>query len=319
MRKLYAGIDIGGTMIKTGIFAGTGELIADWQIPTVTKHQGSYILPHIAASIRDYFKNHHLDEERLAGVGVGVPGPVLANGYLENCVNLGWGNVYPADELSKLLGGIPAIVGNDANMAAMGEYWQGSGKGYNSIVFITLGTGVGSGIILNGAMLYGAKGLCGEIGHISVNPEEPEVCNCGHRGCLDQMASAVGLVRNAKRLLARRTNSSVLAGINELSAKQILDAAKEGDVIAMETVDYCMNFLGKSISDVSYVVDPEVFIIGGGVSKAGEFLISVIRKHYEENAQLVSKKAEIKLAELGNQAGIYGAAKTIYDKIDKER
>lgn len=317
MDKLYIGVDIGGTMIKTGIFTAAGELLRKWEIPTDISNSGNRILADITVSIRDNLKQNSWGFKQVAGVGVGVPGPVLESGYLENCVNLGWGNIYPAEALSELLDGIPVVTGNDANMAALGEYWQGSGKGFRSIVFITLGTGVGSGIIVNGKMLYGAKGLCGEIGHISVNPEETEVCNCGHMGCLDQMASAIGLVRNGKRILARNTEPSLLRKQATLSAKQILDAAKAGDRLAVETVEYCMKFLGKSISDMSYIVDPEVFIIGGGVSKAGDFIIAIIRKYYEEHAQLVSGKAQIILAELGNDAGIYGAAKLSYDMCNE--
>lgn len=316
MNRLYIGVDIGGTTTKFGIFLEDGIILEQWEVMTDTAEGGSHILPVVAREIYKKIKTAEYEEDQLMGIGMGVPGPILEDGYLNNCVNLGWGKLNPAMELERLMNGIPVIAGNDANVAALGEYWQGRGKGHRNMVFITLGTGVGSGIILDGKMLYGAKGLGGEIGHISVNPDETEVCNCGHRGCLDQMASATGIVRNAMRFLQYEDTESTLREYENLTAKKVLDAAKQGDRIAEKTVQYCMQFLGKSISDISYTVDPEIFVIGGGVSKAGEYLIRIIRNHYEVHAQLVPGKAQIELATLGNEAGIYGAAKLIRDYVE---
>ena len=195
MDSLYFGVDIGGTATKFGAFSAEGARLAQWEIPTDTAEQGARILPTVASEIRRYAEN---DLSRVAGVGVGIPGPVLRNGRVERCVNLHWSDFNPARELSALLGGVPCFAGNDANMAAMGEYWQGGGQGSRNLVFITLGTGVGGGIVLDGRMVYGSAGLGGEIGHVVVNPDEPMPCNCGQYGCLDQTASATGVVRHAR-------------------------------------------------------------------------------------------------------------------------
>lgn len=312
MDKLYFGVDIGGTATKLGAFSPEGRLLDKWEIPTDTAEHGSRIMPHIAAEILRYAGA----ADRIVAVGVGVPGPVRQDGYVSRCVNLGWGDFNPARDLSAQLVGVPVFAGNDANVAAMGEYWQGGGQGCRSLVFITLGTGVGGGVVLDGRMVYGSKGLGGEIGHIAVNPDEPMPCNCGQYGCLDQTASATGVVRHAKRLLARRADEpSALRGMEPLTARDVFDAAKAGDAIAFDTVDLCMGFLGKAMAMVTNIVDPEMYIIGGGVSKAGTFLLDRVRTHYEAHCTLSEQKARVALATLGNDAGIYGAAKLAMDAV----
>ena len=200
MDKLFFGVDIGGTATKLGAFSQDGRLLDKWEIPTDISENGSHIMPNIAREIIRYAG----ETENVVAVGVGVPGPVRRDGSVKRCVNLGWGGFNPARDLSAQLEGVPVFAGNDANMAAMGEYWQGGGQGSRNLVFITLGTGVGGGIVLDGRMVYGSAGLGGEIGHVVVNPDEPMPCNCGQYGCLDQTASATGVVRHAKRVLARR-------------------------------------------------------------------------------------------------------------------
>lgn len=312
MDKLYFGVDIGGTATKLGAFSPEGQLLDKWEIPTDTAERGSRIMPHIASEILRYAGA----ADHIVAVGVGVPGPVRQDGYVSRCVNLGWGDFNPARDLSAQLIGVPVFAGNDANVAAMGEYWQGGGQGCRSLVFITLGTGVGGGIVLDGRMVYGSKGLGGEIGHLVVNPDEPMPCNCGQYGCLDQTASATGVVRHAKRLLARHTDEpSALRGVEPLTARDVFDAAKAGDAIAFDTVDLCMGFLGKAMAMVTNIVDPEMYIIGGGVSKAGTFLLDRVRTHYEASCTLSTQKARVALATLGNDAGIYGAAKLAMDAV----
>jgi len=195
----------------------------------------------------------------------------------------------------------------------MGEYWQGSGKDAESIVFITLGTGVGGGIILDGRMVYGMGGLGGEIGHVVVNPDETIPCNCGQYGCLDQTASATGIVRTAKRLLEESTEPSALRSLEIITARDVVDAARKGDALAAKAFDRCMYFLGKSMAMLTNILDPEVYIIGGGVSKAGDYLVETVKKHYDSLSILSERKADIALAKLGNDAGIYGAAKLAID------
>ena len=310
MDKLFFGVDIGGTATKLGAFTQDGRLLDKWESPTDISGSGSRIMPNIAAEIARYAGT----TENVIAVGVGVPGPVRQDGSVKRCVNLGWGGFNPARDLSAQLEGVPVFAGNDANMAAMGEYWQGGGQGARSLVFITLGTGVGGGIVLDGRVVYGSAGLGGEIGHVVVNPDEPMPCNCGQYGCLDQTASATGVVRHAKRVLARHPNeSSSLRALETLTARDVFDAAKAGDALAYEAVDTCMGFLGKSMAMLTNIIDPDMYIIGGGVSKAGEFLLDLVRRHYERLATLSEQRATIALATLGNDAGIYGAAKLAMD------
>jgi glucokinase len=311
MDNLYFGVDIGGTATKIGAFDQRGTLLSKWEIKTDTSENGSLILPNIAEEILHYARNL----SRIIAIGVGVPGPVQRGGYVKRCVNLGWGDFNPARELASILRGVPVFAGNDANMAAMGEYWQGSGKDADSVVFITLGTGVGGGIILDGKMVFGMSGLGGEIGHVVVNPDETDPCNCGQYGCLDQTASATGIVRYAKKFLAESDAPSSLRELEVITARDVVDAARKGDSLAEKAFDHCMHFLGKSMAMLTNILDPEVYIIGGGVSKAGDYLVDIVRRHYESLATLSEQRASIALAKLGNDAGIYGAAKLAMDSV----
>lgn len=309
--KTCIGIDLGGTTVKLGLFHEDGNLIEKWEIPTRTEEDGKNILPDIAKSVLDKLSERGISHEDVCGAGMGVPGAMTPDGFVAVCVNLGWKNLNPAKELEKLLGDIPVYGGNDANVAALGESWQGGGKDHESIAAVTLGTGVGCGIILNGEILVGSRGMGGELGHMPVNREETEKCNCGARGCLELYASATGIVRLAKRHLATSDELSVLRVSSRFTAKDVLDAAKAGDELADAVVDEAMNYLVLGLAAVTYTVDPEVFVIGGGVSKAGEFLLEKIRVHYNRYIMLNEKKADILLATLGNDAGIYGAAKLV--------
>lgn len=305
MEKRYIGVDIGGTTTKLGAFTQDGRMLGQWAIPTDVGEGGGRILPNAAREIRRIAG----EVGGVAGVGLGVPGPVRKDGMVGRCVNLGWSGFNPAHRLAALLGnGTPVRVGNDANLAALGEYWQGGGRGARSIVLLTLGTGVGGGVIIDGHLVHGAHGLGGEIGHTVINPDEPLPCNCGHRGCLDQTASATGIARWARRFLQRSNAPSALRVLPDLSAKAVLDAAKAGDALAAEVAEYCLGHLGRAMSMVSYVVDPDRFILGGGVSRAGDYLLEVVRRHYAADATLLETKADIVLATLGSDAGIYGAA-----------
>lgn len=309
MDNLYFGVDIGGTATKIGAFDQRGTLLSKWEIKTDTSENGSLILPNIAEEILHYVRNL----SRIIAIGVGIPGPVQRGGYVKRCVNLGWGDFNPARELASILRGVPVFAGNDANMAAMGEYWQGSGKDADNVVFITLGTGVGGGIILDGKMIFGMGGLGGEIGHVVVNPDETMPCNCGQIGCLDQTASATGIVRYANKFLAESDAPSSLRELKVITARDVVDAARKGDALAEKAFDYCMYFLSKGMAMLTNILDPEVYIIGGGVSKAGDYLVETVKKHYEYLTVLSERKAEIALAKLGNDAGIYGAAKLAMD------
>lgn len=310
--KYCIGIDMGGTTVKLGLFSDKGLLLERDEIATRWQLGRQTVFDDIGASVRIMTDRRGISLHECAA-GFGVAGPIDAQGYADAVVNLNMYDFYPGRELSEKLDNIPVTAANDANVAALGEMWQGGGKGYRDLLFITLGTGVGSGIILNEKIVHGARGLAGEIGHIQVNPDEPEICSCGGRGCLDQMASATGIVRNAKRFLSEANRKSSLSGMTDFTAKDVFDAAKSGDCIASKTVDYCMGFLGKSIADVSYVIDPEIVVIGGGMSKAGQYLLDVVFDHYRRYPKLKKTLCDFALADLGGDAGMYGAARLALD------
>ncbi len=310
MANYVFGVDIGGTTVKIGLFSAEGELLDKWEITTRTDDGGAYILGDIADSVKAKMDEKNIAAEDVLGVGMGVPGPVREDGTVIKCVNLGWGIFNAADELGKLLG-MKVKVGNDANMAALGEMWQGGGKGHQNIVMITLGTGVGGGIILNGKMLAGVNGAGGEIGHMTMDLTETDVCNCGKRGCLEQYASATGIVRMANKALNDSDRPSKLREVQYISAKEIFDAAKTGDDLAMELVEALGKKLGLAMAQVAAVVDPEVFVIGGGVSRAGQLLIDVTDKYFKQFAFHACKNTGIALAALGNDAGMYGGARAV--------
>ena len=309
MKKYCFGIDVGGTTVKMGLFTTEGELLDKWEIPTRKEDGGAYILNDVAASVEAKLAEKNIAKEDVAGAGIGVPGPTLDTGYVSICVNLGWKDKNPANELSELLS-IPVKAGNDANVAALGEMWKGGGEGYLDVVLLTLGTGVGGGIIINGEIAPSHRGVGGELGHITVNPDEEATCNCGNHGCLEQYASATGVVRIAKKLLAASKEESSLRTLETVTAKDVFDAAKAGDHLAVEAVEVLGKYLGLVVANVALTVDPDVFVIGGGVSKAGQVLIDVITKYYHKFAKIIGdNKAKVVLAKLGNDAGIYGAAR----------
>ncbi len=283
MSKFVFGVDIGGTTVKIGLFSIEGELLDKWEITTRTDEGGAYILSDIAESVKAKMQEKGITTENVKGVGMGVPGPVKEDGTVIKCVNLGWGIFNAAEELSKLLG-LPVKAGNDANMAALGEMWQGGGKGHKNVVCVTLGTGVGGGIILGGKMLAGVNGAGGEIGHITINPEETDACNCGKKGCLEQYASATGIVRMANKLLNDSDKPSKLREVQYISAKEIFDAAKSGDELSLSLVEELGKKLGFALASIACVVDPEIFVIGGGVSRAGAILIDTTKKYFEKYA-----------------------------------
>lgn len=309
--KTYFGIDIGGTTIKFGLFYENGELLEKWEIPTRKEHAGEWIPEDIAASLKEMAQKRNLVLSEASGIGIGVPGPVTEDNIVHQCPNLGWGTFHVAKKFQELTGVFNVKVANDANVAALGEMWHGGGKGSENIVMITLGTGVGGGVVLHGNILTGNRGAAGEIGHLCVNYHEPDTCGCGKHGCLEQYASATGIVKEAKRLLAKDNRETKLRNMESLNAKEIFDAAKLGDKIALELVDQLGFYLGMASSYLAQIVDPEVFVIGGGVSNAGKILLDAIEKYYDKNVMDALKHKEFRLAELGNDAGIYGAVKMV--------
>ncbi|MBE5889274.1 MAG: ROK family glucokinase [Lachnospiraceae bacterium] len=305
MKKYGFGVDIGGTTIKMGFFETNGNLLDKWEIKTDTSNNGENILYDVAKAVDNKLAQEAISKDEVQGIGIGVPGPVRGDGTVNRCVNLGWGVINVAEKLSSLTG-INVKVGNDANVAALGEMWQGGAKGCKDVVMVTLGTGVGGGIIVDGKIVAGFHGAGGEIGHITVNPDEIEACNCGKYGCLEQYTSATGIVRMAKRKLAKSSDETTLRSLENITAKDIFDAAKAGDELAKELVDELGEILGSTLSNMACVVNPEAIVIGGGVSKAGAILIDTIKEHFQENAFHACRETRFELATLGNDAGIYG-------------
>lgn len=310
MAKYAFGVDVGGTTVKMGLFDTEGNVFDKWEIPTRTEDNGSKILPDVAQAVKDKMAEKNISAADVEGVGIGVPGPVDDNGIVHRAVNLFWGVTDARKQLSDLLDGMKVKVGNDANVAALGEMWKGGGVGFDSIVMVTLGTGVGGGIIINGNIVNGSTGAGGEIGHIHVRDDETENCNCGNAGCLEQYASATGIVRLANRRLAKDDKASVLRN-EEISAKSVFDAVKAGDELAIEVAEEFGKILGDALGCIAAVVNPQAFVIGGGVSKAGDVLIGYISKNYEKTAFHACRDAAFKLATLGNDAGIFGSAKLV--------
>lgn len=312
MKKYAFGIDVGGTTCKIGFFETSGKLIDKWEIKTNTENNGAAILSDIAQAVDNKLAQEGISKDDVQGVGIGVPGPVKSNGVVNRCVNLGWGIVNVEEELGNLTG-LKVKAGNDANVAALGEMWQGAAKGCKDVIMVTLGTGVGGGIIVDGKVVAGFNGAGGEIGHITVNHDEIEACTCGQYGCLEQYTSATGIVRVAKRKLAKTNDETSLRNCPELTAKDVFDEAKSGDAVALGLVDEVCGILGSTLSNIACVVNPEVVVIGGGVSKAGSILIESIQKHFVETSFHACRNTKFVIAGLGNDAGMYGCVQMLLD------
>lgn len=311
--KYCYGVDVGGTTVKMGLFDETGNILEKWEIVTDTSNEGQAILPDIAASILEKKECRHLKKEEILGIGVGVPAPVTEEGIVRGSANLGWKYKEVKGELSRQTG-LEVAVGNDANVAALGEMWKGGGAGEKNMVMVTLGTGVGGGIIIEGKMLVGQHGAGGELGHVCVNYEEKDHCGCGNQGCLEQYASATGIVRLARKKLETDSRDTLLKK-ETVTAKAVFDAVKAGDKLALEVAEEFGRYLGYCLANMAVLVDPAVFVIGGGVSKAGEVLLPHIQNPYKERAFFANKDVRFVLATLGNDAGICGAAKMILDAV----
>ena len=304
--KYGFGVDVGGTTVKLAYFDTEGTLLDKWEIPTVTERGGEQILPDISKSIENYLTAHRIAKEDILGIGIGVPGPVDRKGNVNRCVNLGWGVFNVENALSDLTG-LPVKAGNDANVAALGECWKGSGQGYCDMILVTLGTGVGGGIIIGGNIFCGARGSAGELGNMILNREETQVHTSGNRGCVEQYCSATGVVRLAKRYLASSDTPSVLRQQDTITCKAVFDAAAAGDGAAQAVLEQFYALLGEFLANICTAFDPEAVILGGGVSKAGCVMIDGFYPHFLKHVFHASKDVSFKLAALGNDAGAYGA------------
>ena len=308
--KYGFGVDLGGTTVKIAYFDEDGTMLDKWEIPTVTENEGTQILPDIAAAVNGYLTEKGVDKQSIIGIGIGVPGPVDGKGVVNKCINLGWG-VFNIQQALSALTGLPVRAGNDANMAALGESWKGGGQGCDNMVLATLGTGVGGGIILDGKPLSGVHGAAGEIGHLVLEPHETEVCGCGKRGCVEQYCSATGIVRLAKKHLAESDAESSLRGMDNLTCKDVFDAGKSGDAAALAILEQVYDYMGQFLANICCTVDPEVVVLGGGVSKAGQPLLDGAKRYFDRYIFHASKDIRFALAALGNDAGAYGAFKLV--------
>ena len=306
------GIDVGGTTVKLAYFDESGKMLDKWEIPTNTDNNGIRVLPDIADSIKDYLQRNSIRKEHIIGIGIGVPGPVSEDGIVNKCVNLGWDVKDLHGELSALTG-FPVKGGNDANVAALGECWKGSGNGCKNMVMATLGTGIGGGVVLGGKIIAGVHGAGGEIGHMILNPEETEPCGCGNYGCAEQYCSANGSVRLAKRYLAAHDNATPLRDLRNLRCKDLFDAGDQGDPTALAILDQYYTLLGRFLANICCTIDPEVIVLSGGVSKTGQPIIDGVAKYFRKYAFHACQETRIVLATLGNDAGAYGAFKLALD------
>lgn len=308
--KYCFGVDIGGTFVKLGLFTTEGELLDKWQIETRREDNSEHILPDIAAAIDGKMKEKGISQDEVAGIGFGTPGPVTEDGVAVCPANLDWVNKPVAKELSELTG-FPCKGGNDVNTAGLGEMWRGGARGYKNVVVVPIGTGVGAAIIVNGKVITGTRGAAGEVGHIHVDDEIEQPCGCGAVGCVEQFSSATGLVRMAKKALAESDRATSLRDLEEVTAKDVIDAAKAGDAVADEIFDKFCDCLGYSLAATAAVIDPEIFIIGGGVSRAGQVLVDRVQAYFVKYVWPGCRGIKFALAELGNDAGIYGAASMV--------
>ncbi|HWO77632.1 MAG TPA: ROK family glucokinase [Bacillus sp. (in: firmicutes)] len=306
--KILIGIDLGGTTTKIGMFSEMGELLNKWEIPTDVSNNGKRIVPSIAKSIEEKLHDLHIEKKQVIGVGVGAPGSVhVETGLIFEAVNLGWKQFPLKAELEKTVG-IRATIDNDANCAALGEMWMGAGKGSKDMVCVTLGTGVGGGVITNRQVVHGIKGAGGEIGHMTIVPENGFSCNCGKTGCLETVASATGIVRLAKQHLESFTGETLIDQA-ALSAKSIFEAAEKGDTLANQIVEKVAFYLGLALSHLGNTLNPEKIVIGGGVSRAGNTLLEPVNQYFRKfTFPTVQESTDLSIATLGNDAGIYGAA-----------
>lgn len=321
-KKAYASVDLGGTTVKLAIIDSEGSILHKWEIPTDVSDQGSYISTQINESLNTTLADLGLSKEQILGIGMGAPGFVdVKTGVVAEAVNLGWKD-YPLKEVLEEETGLPAFVDNDANIAALGERWQGAGEGADDLFCVTLGTGVGGGIIAHGQVLHGISGMAGEIGHITVIPEGGYPCNCGKTGCLETVSSATGIRRLALDQLAEHPSSLLSKTYQErgdLSSKDVFEAAEEGDSYAVLIIERVTFYLGWALANLANTLNPRKIVIGGGVSQAGEALLKPLEHHMKTfTLKGAYEGLEVAIATLGNDAGIYGGAWLVKHHMDHQ-
>ncbi|MFD2671001.1 ROK family glucokinase [Marinicrinis sediminis] len=307
MEKIYIGVDLGGTTVKVGICNPAGDLMHKFEGPTGVEHGTEAIIDNIVKYVKELVAESAYSWEQVEGIGAGIPGFMdMESGVVKLSPNLGFRDT-PVKQMLEDRLGKQVTINNDANVAALGEAWAGAGKGLKNVVCFTLGTGVGGGIIIDGK-IYEGSGMAGELGHMAIIPDlEAIQCNCGQRGCLETVSSATGIIRMAVDAVKRGDRTS-LSSLEFITAKDVFDAAKQGDDAAIRIVQRASFYLGKAMVLTSVILNPQRYIIGGGVSKAGDFLFQALREHYKTMAPPTFGDMEIVPAVLGNDAGMIGAA-----------
>lgn len=322
--KWLVGVDLGGTTTKLAFISMYGEILHKWEILTDVSNEGKNITVNIAKAIDAKLEELGHSKSEIIGIGMGAPGPVdLATGVIFEAVNLGWREPYPLKDLLEVETSLPAVIDNDANCAALGEMWKGAGNGAKDLVCVTLGTGVGGGVITNGDIVHGVSGAAGEIGHITSMAEGGAPCNCGKTGCLETIASATGIVRIATEALNKEVSTGELAAVYKgtgfVTAKDVFDSAKRNDQLALKVIDSVALHLGIALANIANTLNPEKIVLGGGVSKAGDVLLNPIKEQFLRNSfPRVAQSTEISIATLGNDAGVIGAAWLVKNKIGQE-
>ncbi|KAF1304254.1 MULTISPECIES: ROK family glucokinase [Enterococcus] len=312
MDKKIIGIDLGGTTVKFAIMTVDGDIQQKWSIETNILDDGSHIVPDIIESINHHLNLYDMKADDFLGIGMGTPGSVdREKGTVVGAYNLNWTTIQPVRQQIEEGTGIRFTLDNDANVAALGERWKGAGENNPDVVFITLGTGVGGGIIAEGKLLHGVAGCAGEVGHITVDPHGFE-CTCGKRGCLETVSSATGVVRVARHLAEEYAGDSELKKRlddgQDISSKDVFESAEKDDPFALMVVDKVCFYLGLACGNLGNTLNPSSVVLGGGVSAAGEFLRSRVENYFKEfTFPQVRNSTQIKLAELGNEAGVIGA------------
>lgn len=317
MSKKIIGIDLGGTSVKLAILTTAGDIQEKWSIKTNILDEGSHIVPDIIESIKHRFETHGLTKEDFLGIGMGSPGVVDSTaGTVIGAYNLNWKSLQLVKKQFETELGLPFFIDNDANVAALGEQWVGAGENNPDVVFMTLGTGVGGGVIAAGNLIRGVKGAGGELGHITVDFEAPFDCTCGKKGCLETVASATGIVNLSRRYAEEYAGDAKLKQMiddgQEVTAKDVFDLAKEGDDLALIVYRHFSDYLGVACANIAAVLNPAYIVLGGGVSAAGEFLLEGVRKVFAENSfPQIKESTQLVLATLGNDAGVLGAASLV--------
>lgn len=319
--KRFIGVDLGGTTTKLAVINETGEILFKWEIPTDVTNDGKNITGNIAVSIERKLQEMGWEKNQILAIGMGAPGPVdSVSGIVYGAVNLGWKAEYPLMKQLEAATSLPVIIDNDANCAALGEMWTGAGNGAKDLVCVTLGTGVGGGVIANGEIVHGISGAAGEIGHITSIPEGGAPCNCGKRGCLETVASATGIARLALEQLKKESNSElakVYAKKGKISAKDVFESANRNDRAARDVIETAAFYLGLSLANIANTLNPEKIVLAGGVAKAGDLLLQPVKKQFLKFCfPRVADSTEISLASLGNDAGVIGAAWLAKNKVN---